>query len=63
MLCAGDDQTDETMFEIEAPGLLSIKIGSEPSRARYRLRDPAAFRKFLRDAVETAESAAVLAQR
>jgi trehalose 6-phosphate synthase/phosphatase len=63
MLCAGDDQTDETMFEIEAPGLLSIKIGSEPSRARYRLRDPAAFRKFLREAVETAESAAVLAQR
>ena len=51
MLCAGDDQTDESMFEIEADGFLSIKVGSEPSRARYRVRDPAAFRRFLREAL------------
>ena len=47
MLCAGDDQTDESMFEIDAPNFISIKIGPEPSRARFRLRDPAAFRNFL----------------
>ncbi|MDQ6861012.1 MAG: bifunctional alpha,alpha-trehalose-phosphate synthase (UDP-forming)/trehalose-phosphatase [Verrucomicrobiota bacterium] len=51
VLCAGDDQTDESMFEIDAPNLLTIKVGAEPSRAKYRLRDPAAFRKFLRDAI------------
>ncbi|CAN5550687.1 bifunctional alpha,alpha-trehalose-phosphate synthase (UDP-forming)/trehalose-phosphatase [soil metagenome] len=47
VLCAGDDQTDESMFEIEGPNVLSIKVGAEPSRAHYRLRDPAAFRAFL----------------
>jgi trehalose 6-phosphate synthase/phosphatase len=55
MVCAGDDLTDESMFEIEAPGFISIKIGTEPSRARYRLRDPATFRQFLRDAVAAGE--------
>ena len=46
-LCAGDDQTDESMLEIEMPDFISIKIGPEPSRAHYRLRDPVAFRRFL----------------
>ena len=50
-LCAGDDQTDESMFELEAANLLTIKVGSAPSRAIYRLHDPAEFRKFLGDAV------------
>lgn len=53
ILCAGDDQTDESMFGIDAPKFISIKVGQEPSRARYRLRDPAAFRKFLLDAIAT----------
>ncbi len=53
VLCAGDDQTDESMFEIDVPNFISIKIGPEPSRARFRLRDPAAFRKFLRGTVAT----------
>lgn len=61
MLCAGDDQTDESMFEIEAEGLITIKIGSEPSRARYRLRDPAAFRKFLGDALASSRKATLVA--
>jgi trehalose-6-phosphatase len=45
-LCAGDDQTDESMFEIEAPRLISIKVGPHASRAKYRLANPAGFRKF-----------------
>ncbi len=49
VLCAGDDQTDENMFEVDAPNFVAIKIGPEPSRAKYRLADPAAFRKFLVD--------------
>ncbi len=47
VLCAGDDQTDENMFEVDAPNFVAIKVGLEPSRAKYRLADPAAFRKFL----------------
>jgi len=54
VLCAGDDQTDESMFEIEGPNMVSIKIGREPSRAKYRLRDPAAFRTFIADALAPA---------
>ncbi len=53
VLCAGDDQTDESMFEMDVPDLISIKIGREPSRAKYRLRDPAVFRKFLSAAFGT----------
>lgn len=51
VVCAGDDQTDESMFELESPNFVSIKVGREPTRARYRLRDPAAFRQFLREAL------------
>ncbi len=51
ILCAGDDQTDESMFEIAAENLISIKVGRQTSRARYRVFDPAAFRRFLRDAI------------
>ncbi|MBA3881864.1 MAG: bifunctional alpha,alpha-trehalose-phosphate synthase (UDP-forming)/trehalose-phosphatase [Chthoniobacterales bacterium] len=58
VLCAGDDQTDESMFEIESPSFVSIKVGNEPSRAAYRLRDPAALRKFLVDALSAASPAA-----
>ena len=50
IMCAGDDSTDESMFEMELPNLVSIKVGREPSRAHYRLRDPAMFRNFLADA-------------
>jgi trehalose 6-phosphate synthase/phosphatase len=57
VLCAGDDQTDESMFEMEAANFISIKVGREPSRAKYRLQDPAAFRQFLTDALlQTAPS-------
>jgi trehalose 6-phosphate synthase/phosphatase len=51
-LTAGDDSTDESMFEIDAQNLVSVKIGPEPTHARYRVRDPAAFRKFLRELAE-----------
>lgn len=50
-LCAGDDQTDESMFELGEPNLITIKIGPKPSRAHYRIFNPAAFRQFLHDAL------------
>jgi trehalose 6-phosphate synthase/phosphatase len=48
-LCAGDDQTDESMFRLSTPRMLSIKVGDGPTQARYRSADPAAFRQFLED--------------
>lgn len=50
-VCAGDDQTDESMFELHMPSLISIKVGQKPTRAKYRVANPEAFRKFLRDAL------------
>jgi trehalose 6-phosphate synthase/phosphatase len=46
-LCAGDDLTDESMFELKRPGLLTIKVGIGPTQARFRVPDPAAFRQLL----------------
>jgi trehalose 6-phosphate synthase/phosphatase len=46
-LCAGDDLTDESMFELDRLRLLTIKIGTEPTKARFRVSDPATFRQFL----------------
>jgi trehalose 6-phosphate synthase/phosphatase len=48
-ICAGDDLTDEGMFELTLPRLLTIKVGPGPTQARFRIADPAAFRKFLGD--------------
>jgi trehalose 6-phosphate synthase/phosphatase len=49
ILCAGDDLTDESMFELNIPRLLTIKVGRGASQARFRVTDPAAFRKLLDD--------------
>ena len=57
VFCAGDDSTDESMFEIDAKNLISLKVGREPSRAKYRLLDPAEFRRFLADAISPKNSA------
>jgi trehalose 6-phosphate synthase/phosphatase len=46
-LCAGDDLTDESMFELSSPRLLTIKVGVGTSQARFRISDPATFRHFL----------------
>lgn len=46
-LCAGDDLTDESMFELSRPRLLTIKVGIGPTQARFRISDPATFRQFL----------------
>jgi len=46
-LCAGDDQTDESMFRLTYPNLISIKIGTGHTHAKYRISSPAEFRAFL----------------
>jgi trehalose 6-phosphate synthase/phosphatase len=46
-LCAGDYLTDESMFELSRPRLLTIQVGIGPTQARFRISDPATFRQFL----------------
>jgi trehalose 6-phosphate synthase/phosphatase len=47
LLVAGDDQTDEEMFDRLPPTAWSIHVGSKSSRARFSLADPAALRSLL----------------
>ncbi|HZC35754.1 MAG TPA: trehalose-phosphatase, partial [Chthoniobacterales bacterium] len=49
IITAGDDLPDESMFELNIPGMLTIKVGPGPTQARYRVADPAAFRQLLSD--------------
>jgi hypothetical protein len=37
------------MFELNIPRLLTIKVGAGPTQARFRVKDPATFRKLLDD--------------
>lgn len=52
VVCAGDDKTDETMFKIKDPRIISIKIGSQETYANYRFLSPELFRNFLTQIVE-----------
>jgi trehalose 6-phosphate synthase/phosphatase len=51
VLCAGDDETDESMFRLNDDRIISIKIGKEDTAAEFRVSSPKAFRDFLRQAV------------
>jgi trehalose 6-phosphate synthase/phosphatase len=57
LLVAGDDQTDEEMFERLPPAAWSIHVGSKTSRARWSLAEPAALRTLLRELYENAAQA------
>jgi|SRR5688572_11211266 trehalose 6-phosphate synthase/phosphatase len=52
IVVAGDDQTDESMFRLDVPNLLTIHVGDgRDTRARYQLHSPAAFRRFIEDVI------------
>lgn len=46
-LCAGDDQTDESMFTLDVPNLVTMKVGRGDTAAQLRIRTPGEFRRFL----------------
>jgi trehalose 6-phosphate synthase/phosphatase len=54
VLCAGDDETDESMFRYAGDAeMLSIKVGDgADTMARFRITGPKAFRAFLREIME-----------
>ncbi len=51
VICAGDDETDESMFRIDFDGLISIKVGKVETAAKYYVSDPAGFRNYLRQMI------------
>jgi trehalose 6-phosphate synthase/phosphatase len=59
VICAGDDETDESMFRINADNMVSIKIGKEDTAAKFRVSNPEAFRKFLADAIDNIATAQI----
>lgn len=47
-LCAGDDETDETVFRLADERILSVRVGRpEGTAARFRVPSPRALRVFL----------------
>ncbi len=54
VLCAGDDETDESMFRYtDDAEMFSIKVGDATNTAaKFRISGPKAFRAFLRDIIE-----------
>lgn len=54
VLCAGDDQTDESMFIMSIRNLVSIKVGDGATEAQFRLANAPAFRRFLQETIERA---------
>jgi len=46
-LCAGDDQTDESIFTLRAPNLITVKVGPGDTAAQLRIPNPQLFRRFL----------------
>jgi trehalose 6-phosphate synthase/phosphatase len=48
-LCAGDDTTDESMFRLTLPGLVTIKVGHGATKAQALVPSPAQFRDLLKE--------------
>lgn len=54
VLCAGDDETDESMFRIGDDRIISVKVGSSAkTAAQYRVATPKAFLEFLEELLES----------
>jgi trehalose 6-phosphate synthase/phosphatase len=48
VVAMGDDRTDEDLFTALPATASTIHVGPQPSRAKYRINDPAAARLLLR---------------
>ncbi len=58
VLCAGDDQTDESMFRLEGKHILSIKVGEGDSQALHRITSVEAFRALLQRITQSSQAKA-----
>lgn len=51
VLVTGDDATDESMFRLDLPNLISLRVGdAEDSHAQYSVAGPRELRRFLQQA-------------
>jgi len=48
VLCAGDDETDESMFRLDCKEIVSIKVGSGETHAKFNVALPKILRKYLK---------------
>jgi len=48
---AGDDTSDESMFDIAPDDVLTVKVGAALTHAKFRVDSPAQLRKFLRQLI------------
>ena len=54
VLCAGDDETDESMFRLNDNRLITVKVGAgKETAAQYRTASVSAFRSFLTELIES----------
>ena len=58
VVVAGDDTTDESMYLLEVPNLVSINVGDRPTQAQHVLPSPAALRSVLEGVVSARPPAA-----
>jgi len=56
IVCAGDDQTDESMFRLEDKRLVKIKVGKGETLADIRVSTPEDFRKLLSRIIDVVDS-------
>lgn len=53
VLCAGDDETDESMFRLSDERIVTVKVGATAeTSAQYRVAGPKILRGFLSDVLE-----------
>jgi len=53
VICAGDDETDESMFRTKDDSIFSIHVGNNPkTAAKFRIANPKAFRNYLMNCLE-----------
>lgn len=52
VLCAGDDVSDESMFEAAPSDFITIKVGQGRTKAAYRVDNPAQLRAWLKQIVD-----------
>ena len=48
VFCAGDDYTDESMFQLELQNQINIKVGVGSTRAEWRVKNPKKLHQLLR---------------
>ena len=55
VVVAGDDTTDESMFQLDLPNLLTIRVGGGETHAAYRLAAPDDLRRLLLRTIATSD--------